>query len=101
MLRAYYNNFDLKKDYSQDITINVEGHSSYKIEDYLKHIFEVPSDWEMNALKAQVIAARSYALAYTNNGSGSICATEQCQVFHDGRKSGKSVVFFDARRIRV
>ena len=31
-------------------------------------------------LRAQAIAARSYVLAATNNGSGSICANEYCQV---------------------
>lgn len=29
----------------------------------MKHIYEMPGDWEMEALKAQAIAARSYALA--------------------------------------
>jgi peptidoglycan hydrolase-like amidase len=40
-------------------------------------------------LKAQAVAARSYALAYTNNGSGSICATEKCQVYKPANKGGK------------
>lgn len=92
ILRAYYNNFELKKDYNQDIMINVEGKGSFKIEDYVKHIYEIPEAWGadgMAALKAQAIAARSYALAYTNNGSGSICATENCQVFGDSEKGGR------------
>ena len=92
ILRAYYDNFELKKDYSQDITINVDSHGSYKIEDYLKHIYEMPESWGddgLAALKAQAIAARSYALAYTNNGSGSICPSESCQVFGDSEKGGR------------
>src|SRR5918992_2592496 len=32
-------------------------------EDYLKGIAEVPRDWPMEALKAQVVAARTYALS--------------------------------------
>jgi peptidoglycan hydrolase-like amidase len=40
-------------------------------------------------LKAQAVASRSYALAYTNNGSGSICATEACQVYKNANKGGK------------
>lgn len=88
ILRSYYN-FDLKKDYSQDIMINVEGRGSYKIDDYVKRIFEIPADWNMSALKAQAIAARSYALAYTNNGQNSICDSEQCQVFHNEEKGGR------------
>src|SRR5918996_5432341 len=31
-------------------------------EDYVKGIAEVPRDWPMEALKAQVVAARTYAL---------------------------------------
>jgi len=39
-------------------------------------------------LKAQAIAARSYALAYTNNGSGSICTTNNVRSFQDNVKTG-------------
>jgi len=91
ILRAYYDSFELKKDYDKGININVNGYGSYNIEDYVKRVYEVPDSWGadgMAALRAQTIAARSYALAYTNNGSGSICATEQCQVFHPDPKGG-------------
>jgi len=40
----------------------------------------MPTDFPSEALKAQAIAARSYALSYTNNGLGSICPSQQCQV---------------------
>ena len=40
----------------------------------------MPTDFPMEALKAQAIAARSYALSYTNNGSKSICPSQSCQV---------------------
>ena len=88
ILRAYYN-FDAIE--TRDATINVDGHGSYSLDDYVKRVYEVPDSWvdnDMAALKAQVIAARSYALAYTNNGSGSICTTEQCQVFKPDPKGG-------------
>jgi peptidoglycan hydrolase CwlO-like protein len=92
ILRAYYPGTDLKKDYSTGINIRVNGYGTYNIEDYVKRIYEVPNSWGDNggyeALKAQAVAARSYALAYTNNGSGSICATESCQVFQPGNKGG-------------
>ncbi|OGK62994.1 hypothetical protein A2334_01590 [Candidatus Roizmanbacteria bacterium RIFOXYB2_FULL_38_10] len=93
ILRAYYDNYELKKDYDQNITINVEGKQSLNIEDYLKHLGEMPEAWGndggFEALKAQAVAARSYALAYTNNGAGSICGTDHCQVFLDNEKGGK------------
>lgn len=93
ILHAYYDNYELKKDYSQEITINVEGGPSLKIEEYLKHLGEMPESWGnqggLEALKAQAVAARSYALAYTNNGQGSICGTDHCQVFLANEKGGK------------
>ncbi|MDH7475982.1 MAG: SpoIID/LytB domain-containing protein [Microgenomates group bacterium] len=91
ILRAYYDNFELKKDYDTGININVNGYGAFNIEDYVKRIYEVPDSWGVDgfaALKAQAIAARSYALAYTNNGQNSICATEQCQVFHSEPTGG-------------
>lgn len=92
ILRAYYDNFELKKDYDTGINITVEGHGVFNIEDYVKRVYEVPEKWGDDGfavLKAQAIAARSYALAYTNNGQGSICTTEQCQVFRADPKTGK------------
>ena len=88
ILNAYYANFELKKDYSTDININVEGYGSFNIEEYVKRIYEMPNSFHPEALKAQAVAARSYALAYTNNGAGSICTTEQCQVFKSDPKGG-------------
>jgi len=47
----------------------------------------MPSCWGkpdrggLEALKAQAIAARTYALAYTNNGANPICTTQSCQVY--------------------
>ncbi len=98
ILQAYYQSYDLKKDYDTGITINVDGYSSYNIEDYVKRIYEMPGDWSIEALKAQAIAARSYALAYTNNGQGSICATESCQVFKPDEKGGNWNAAVEATR---
>ncbi len=91
ILRAYYENFELKKDYDKGISINVDGYGTFNIEDYVKRIYEIPDSWGadgMAVLKAQAVAARSYALAYTGNGQRSICATESCQVFKSDPKGG-------------
>lgn len=88
ILSSYYANYELKKDYDTTITINVEGYGGYNIEDYVKRIYEMPNSFHSEALKAQAIAARSYALSYTNNGAGSICTTEKCQVFKPDPKGG-------------
>jgi SpoIID/LytB domain protein len=87
ILRAYYN-FDEIKGFDTNIKIRVDGHGEYSLDDYVKRIYEVPGDWSVEVLKAQAIAARSYVLAYTNNGSGSICDSESCQVFKDDPKGG-------------
>lgn len=93
ILQAYYN-FDSISDVSQSTQIHVSGNGidwTGSLEDYVKRIYEVPDSWTDNnlaALKAQAIAARSYVLAYTNNGSGSICPTDQCQVFKTDPKGG-------------
>lgn len=87
ILRAYYN-FDEIKNFDTNTKIRVNGYGEFGLEDYVKRIYEVPGDWSIEALKAQAIAARSFVLAYTNNGSGSICATENCQVFKPDPKGG-------------
>jgi SpoIID/LytB domain protein len=90
ILRAYYN-FDSINDWNTGTQIHVDGYGSYSLEDYVKRVYEVPDNWTDNdsaALKAQAIAIRSYVLAYTNNGAGSICTTQQCQVFKPDPKGG-------------
>lgn len=89
ILAAYYGNYDLKKDYDQNIQITTTSGWSGSIEDYVKRIYEMPSSFHPQALRAQAIAARSYALAYTNNGHSSICTSEQCQVFKPEPKGGE------------
>jgi peptidoglycan hydrolase CwlO-like protein len=94
ILSAYYQGAELNKGYSVPGSINVSGYGSIPFEDnYLLGIYEVPESWGSNggfeALKAQAVAARSYALYATNGGSGTICPTESCQVYKPQLKSGK------------
>lgn len=54
------------------------------IESYLRGVipYEMPSSWHMEALKAQTIAARSYALASKkNNGDFDVYSTVYSQVY--------------------
>lgn len=88
ILKAYYG--DIKVD-----TVNTSGSikttvGSLPFEDnYLVGIAEMPATWGdqggYEALKAQAIAARTYALNYTNNLAGSICVDENCQVYSRSR----------------
>src|SRR3989338_1268843 len=93
ILHAYYGGLEIKKDYPSNINITVQGYGTVDLETYVKRIYEMPGSWGdevgFEALKAQAVAARSYALAYTNNGVGSICATEACQVYKPANKGGK------------
>ncbi len=87
ILRAYYTNFEIVK-WDTNIKIKVAGNGEFSLEDYVLRIYEVPESWPMAALESQAIAARSYALAYTNNGNGEICTSESCQVFKSNPKTG-------------
>ncbi len=89
ILNTYYKGVEIV-DYSVPETITVDGYGAIPFEEnYLKGIAEMPSSWGdkggMEALKAQAIAARSYALAMTNNGQSSICATQACQVYRPSK----------------
>ncbi len=57
-------------------------------DEYLRGLAEVPRSWPIETLKAQVIAARSYALYQLEHPRASaatlgydICSTDQCQVY--------------------
>lgn len=78
ILQAYYGKRPVSKDTGGDILVN--GSSMNFEERYLMGIAEMPSDWPEQALKAQAVAARTYAYRYKAEGK-SICTTEACQVF--------------------
>lgn len=55
---------------------------------YLEGIAEVPRDWPIETLKAQVVAARTYAISHMNPSTAlarelryNLCATDACQVY--------------------
>lgn len=88
ILKAYYGDIRIEKiDTSGSIKTDV---GTIPFEDnYLVGIAEMPAKWGdeggYEALKAQAIAARTYALNSTNNRSGTICTTEACQVYSKTR----------------
>lgn len=78
IIKAYYPGSNLNKSYNMPQTINVDGQGSKNFEEeYLIGIYEMPSSFPLEALKAQAVAARTYAV----RRGGSICATESCQVY--------------------
>jgi len=88
ILKAYYGDIRIEKiDTDGDIKTSI---GTLPFEDnYLVGIAEMPASWGdqggYEALKAQAIAARTYALNSTNNRSGTICVTEACQVYSKSR----------------
>ena len=86
ILHAYYN---FSQGTSGNPNIHVVGTNNYgenidmtlPLEQYLQHIYEMPASWPAPALEAQAVAARSYVLAYTNNGANPICPSDHCQEF--------------------
>lgn len=83
ILQAYYGRTPENKDTGG--TISVTGYGNLDFETtYLWGIAEMPSSWHMEALKAQAIAARSYAYRYKIEGR-SICTTQSCQVFSQSK----------------
>lgn len=83
ILKAYYGKEPVTKDTGGNI--NVDGVGSVNFEDYyLMGIAEMPSSWHPNALKAQAVAARTYAYRFKLNGT-TICTTESCQVFRKSK----------------
>jgi len=84
----------LKAYYGENTTLKTYDLSNAKIqttpdnqimdfeETYLMGIAEMPDSWDMEALKAQVIAARTYAYVYSRSLSKSICTDTHCQVFN-------------------
>lgn len=101
ILRAYYGSGIEIRDHNPDAQIVVEGYGSFSLEEYAKRIYEMPGSWGdeggMEALKAQAVAARSYALAR----GGTICATESCQVFKPSPKGGRWEEAVNATRGKV
>ena len=90
ILKAYYGDIKIDKvDTGGSIKTTV---GSMPFEDsYLMGIAEMPANWGDNggyeALKAQAIAARTYALNSTNNLAGTICVDENCQVYSKSRQN--------------
>lgn len=94
ILKAYYGKEPAGKDTGGDI--NVSGFGSMNFEEkYLYGIAEMPSSWHMEALKAQAVAARTYAYRYKQNGSA-ICTTEACQVFSKSKSDNPPQAWKDA-----
>ena len=62
----------------------IQAINTVDLEDYLRGVVpaEMQASWPMSALKAQVIAARTYTLASLSpDAAYDVCATVECQVY--------------------
>lgn len=94
ILRHYYGDVEIRQVNIPE-KINTSSGTRLFEDDYLKGIAEMPSSWAdeggFEALKAQAVAARTYALSYVGwrinnqNASGSICTSEACQVYNPAK----------------
>lgn len=83
ILQAYYKAAPTNKDTGG--TISVKGYGSLNFEDYyLMGIAEMPASFPFESLKAQAVAARTYAYRYKIEGR-TICTDEYCQVFRKSK----------------
>jgi len=94
ILKAYYGNIRIEARGDLPASIKTSAGTLPLEDNYLLGIAEMPSDWDIKALKAQAIAARSYALSYVGYrlgnpaaATGSICITEACQVYKSSKAS--------------
>ena len=88
ILKAYYGDIRIEKQEKNGSIRTSMGTLPFE-GNYLVGIAEMPAGWGdkggYEALKAQAIAARTYALSYTDNLAKSICVTEACQVYKRSR----------------
>jgi len=83
ILKAYFGKDPVSKDTGGNIKVSGFGEMDFETT-YLYGIAEMPSSWNANALKAQAVAARTYAYRYKAEGK-EICTTEACQVFNKSK----------------
>lgn len=83
ILKAYYGKEPVGKDTGGSIKVSGYGEMDFEGR-YLLGIAEMPSSWHPEALKAQAIAARTYAYRFKSEGR-EICVSEACQVYNDGK----------------
>lgn len=94
ILKAYYGDVRIETKAMPDSIKTTQGTLPFEGR-YLLGIAEMPINWAdsggYEALKAQAIAARTYALNYLKwrldnpNIDGTICVTEACQVYKSSR----------------
>ncbi|MBD3365842.1 hypothetical protein GF360_00695 [candidate division WWE3 bacterium] len=79
IIKFYYGEDVKEKDDFPD-EVCVQNYGDMDFQEYLYGLAEMHDSWPEDALKAQAIAARSYAYRYVKAGK-CICTSQSCQVF--------------------
>ena len=116
ILRAYYLNINFATEATDGIQITVkfcdkvggvtkcdvcpnERYVTYNFEnDYLYRLGEMPESWTLEALKAQAVAARTYALNATNYGRNNPVRGDECGQAIGNQKLGRWKEAVDSTR---
>jgi len=80
ILKEYYGKEPVQKDTGGDIKVVENGSLNFE-EKYLYGIAEMPDTWHKEALKAQAVAARTFAYKNYKTQNKEICTDEYCQAF--------------------
>ena len=94
ILTAYFGKEPVGKDTGGTIRVSGQGEMDFEGR-YLLGIAEMPSSWHPEALKAQAVAARTYAYRYKTGGQ-EICTSEACQVFSSSKADNSPQAWKDA-----
>lgn len=84
ILAAYFPGSKLNENYAVPDKIAVIGYGEISFKNYLLGIYEMPESWPKEALRAQAVVARTFAI----RASKPICTTEACQVYKPSPKAG-------------
>ncbi len=95
ILNYYYGKEPVNKDDTGG-NIKVQNNGELEFETkYLYGIAEMPSGWHIEALKAQAVAARTYAYRAKRDNT-EICITQSCQVFNKSKSDNPPQAWKDA-----
>ncbi len=108
ILRAYFDNIDFVSGKDGE-TVKVNGtnefgqtfnNESMNIEEYMKHLHEMPPSWDNKALEAQAIAARSYAL-FEQRSKGFLYPSQKDQVVKKELNSSRWIDAVNATKGKI
>jgi SpoIID/LytB domain protein len=108
ILRAYYQNFEFSSGHEgENIVVNgtnefgqTFNNESMSLDEYLKHLYEMPTSWPSSALQAQAIAARSYGLAIQKS-KGYVRPSQADQVVKKELNSGSWIAAVEATKGKI